>query len=462
METIKNNKGFGNWIRTSITARMLMIGFIILVLLIPLIFIKELIRERASRQQDVVQEVGNLWGEEVLFMGPILKVPYKTYTESTKMVTGTKSVITERTSKIKYAYFFPDDLEIDARVDAVKKERGIYETSVFSSEMNFTGSFSVPNFAQNDVKSEDVLWQKATILIKTSNLKGIKNQIEMQLGGSKTKFLPKYKQSDSDGTYHPNYLAMHELESAFLNETALPKVGRINFTTLMTVNGSSQIRFVPVGEQTTLHMTSNWKDPSFTGNFLPEEDADESVTDKGFEANWKVLQTNRQFEQAFFGQLPNLSAFSFGTDLLVPVDEYQKSERSAKYGYLVIALTFLVFFLIQTISTINIHPFQYLMIGLALVMFYTLLISISEHQNFLKAYAIASTAVIGLISLYSQSILKSIKFVLFIFASLTALYTFIFVIIQLESYALLVGSIGLFCILAIVMFASRKIDWARA
>lgn len=460
METIKKNKGFGNWIRTSITARMLMVGFLILVLLIPLIYIKDLIRERSERQQDVVTEVGSLWGTEVLLMGPILKVPYKTYTESTKYDTETKKGITERKTHINYAYFLPNDLNIDTHMDAIKKERGIYETSVFSSEMVFKGNFSIPDFQQKDILPEDVVWEKASILIKSSNLKGIKNQIEMQLGDSKITFLPRYREHQNQ-SYSPDFVPMHELESPFLSENAIPKLQPIAFSTSIIINGSSKIRFVPVGKQTELHMTSNWKDPSFTGNFLPEEDDEKSVTTEGFVANWKVLQINRQFEQSFFGTMPDLKEFSFGTELIVPVDEYQKSERSSKYGYLVIALTFLVFFLIQTISKINIHSFQYLMIGIALIMFYTLLISISEHQNFLKAYLIASTAVIGLITLYSKSILKHRKFILLIFGSLTALYSFIFVIIQLESYALLVGSIGLFFILAVVMFASRKIDWSQ-
>ncbi len=144
---------------------------------------------------------------------------------------------------------------------------------------------------------------------------------------------------------------------------------------------------------------------------------------------------------------------------MLPVDDYQQSTRSAKYGYLVIALTFLVFFLFQTISKVNIHPFQYLMIGIALTMFYTLLISISEHSNFSLAYLVAGASVVSLITLYSKSILKTYKFALFIFASLTALYAFIYVIIQMENYALVTGSIGLFIILALVMYASRKIDW---
>ena len=194
-------------------------------------------------------------------------------------------------------------------------------------------------------------------------------------------------------------------------------------------------------------------------SFLPYNN--DKIHDNGFDAKWKVLDINRPFSQQHFDYLPDLSAFNCGVDFMIPVDEYQKSERSVKYGFLVIALTFLIFFLIQTMSNISIHPFQYLMIGLALTMFYTLLVSISEHSNFFKAYLIAGIAVILLITLYSKAILKTIKFPLFIATSLTALYAFIYVIIQLENYALLVGSIGLFIILAIVMFVSRKIDWSN-
>ena len=208
-------------------------------------------------------------------------------------------------------------------------------------------------------------------------------------------------------------------------------------------------------------MISNWASPSFDGNFLPE-DGSREITENGFKAEWKILQINRQFEQSFKGNLPDLTQFAFGTNLIIPVDDYQKNERTAKYGFMVISLTLIVFFLIQLVSKIYIHPFQYLMIGLALVMFYSLLISISEHATYFKAYLIAGSSVLVLIGIYSRFIFKNIKFPLLISFSLAGVYSFIYVIIQLENYALLIGSIGLFMILAIIMFASRKIDWSSA
>ena len=206
-------------------------------------------------------------------------------------------------------------------------------------------------------------------------------------------------------------------------------------------------------------MKSNCHSPSFNGNFLPSTEG-KKISENGFEAQWKVLETNRRFGQSFFDTLPQLTEFAFGTEFLIPVDDYQKTSRTSKYGFMIIGLTLLVFLLIQISSKIPIHPFQYLMIGLALVLFYTLLISISEHKNYFFAYLVSGVAIVSLITIYSRSILKSTKFTMLILGSMLGLYSFIFVIIQLEDYALLVGSIGLFVILATIMYTSRKIDWS--
>lgn len=449
----KQQNKFGHWIKTSITARMLMVGFLVIILLIPLAYINSLISERSMRQQDVVNEINEKWGNEVLVYGPILKLPYKTYSETKTYNDKTKTYLTETTTHINYAYIFPESLDVTSNVNSKTLKRGNFESAVYTTAMDFKGFYTKPQLQLKDIKDEDIIWDKATVLIKTSNLKGIKNEMNLKLNDSSYTFETNF--SDNPKNYS-GYL--DELESGFLKESDVPKDANINFNFSIAYNGSKSIKVVPIGKTTTMHMSSNWADPSFTGNYLPDDETKE-ITKDGFKANWKVLHINRAFSQQYLNKTPNLNKFAFGTKFVVMVDEYQKSERSAKYGFLVIGLTFLVFFLIQTMSKINIHPFQYLMIGLALTMFYTLLVSISEHSDFLKAYLVAGVSVVALITLYSKSILKTFKFPLFIGLSLTALYTFIYVIIQLENYALLVGSVGLFIILAIVMFVSRKIDW---
>ncbi len=448
--TNKQQNKFGHWVKTSITARMLMVGFLVIILLIPLSYINSLINERAFRQNDVVNEINEKWGNNVLVYGPILKLPYKTYTETKTYNEKTKTYFKETQTHIKYAYIFPENLNSKVSVKSKTLKRGNFESAVYTSKMNFSGNYIKPQLALKDIKDEDIVWNKASIIIKTSNLKGIKNEMLINLNNSKYAFETNF--NNSNDTY------LNELESAFIKKEDLPFDASKNFDFTMTFNGSKQIEIIPIGKTTTMNMTSNWADPSFMGNYLPNDET-KDISKDGFKADWKVLHINRAFSQLHLNKTPNLNQFAFGTKFMVMVDEYQKSERSAKYGFLVIGLTFLIFFLIQTMSKIDIHPFQYLMIGIALTMFYTLLVSISEHSNFLKAYLIAGASVIVLITLYSKSILKALKFPLFIGLSLTALYTFIYVIIQLENYALLVGSIGLFLILAIVMFVSRKIDW---
>lgn len=447
--TPQNNK-FGHWLKTSITARMLMVGFLVIILLIPLSYISSLINERAYRQQDVVNEINQKWGNNVLVYGPILKLPYKTYTETKTYNEKTKTYFKETQTHIKYAYVFPEQLNSKVDVKSKTLKRGNFESAVFTTQMDFAGHYIAVDLTAKGIKPEDIMWDKAKIVIKTSNLKGIKSEVQIKLADKAYNFETNFNQNKNNN--------LDVLESSFIKDVDVFKSKNTDFTFSITFNGSRKVELIPIGKTTTMHMNSNWADPSFMGNYLPNDET-KQISKDGFKADWKVLHINRAFSQQHLKSIPNLSQFAFGTKFMVMVDEYQKSERSAKYGFLVIGLTFLVFFLIQTLSKINIHPFQYLMIGLALTMFYTLLVSISEHSNFLKAYLIAGISVIVLITLYSKSILKTFKFPLFIGASLSALYAFIYVIIQLENYALLVGSIGLFLILAIVMFVSRKIDW---
>ena len=444
---------FGNWIKTSITARMLMVGFLTIVLLIPLFFIQDLIRERSLRQTEVINEINQQWGNEVLIYGPILKVPYKTYKEKTVTDKKTKKSYTETIEEIHNAYFFPENLNIKSSINPEEKKRGIYTTAVYNSQMTLSGSYTKPDFNDIEIKDENILWDKAKIIIQSSNVKGV-NEANLKLGETNYDLTSKYNGNKNRNFYD---VVLHTLETKNINEKQLQFEKPLTFNINFNIKGSEQIRFIPTGKQTEAQITSDWKTANFFGEFLPYND--DKISDNGFDAKWKILDLNRPFSQQHFNGIPDLKEFAFGVNFMIPVDEYQKSERSAKYGFLVIGLTFLVFFLIQTLSKINIHPFQYLMIGLALTMFYTLLVSISEHSNFLKAYLIAGISVIVLITLYSKSILKTFKFPIFIGLSLTALYTFIYVIIQLENYALLVGSIGLFLILATVMFVSRKIDW---
>lgn len=435
----------------STTAKMIMVGFLTLVLLIPLFFVQDLISERSQRKNEVTREVSNLWGSDIQFYGPILKIPYTSYDNYNVTDTKTGATTIQKKTTINYAYFFPNELNNSSKV--MKNEslkRGIFNPIVFTANMNFKGNFTSPDFAKLNIAPENILWDKASIVVKTTNLKSIKSELKVEINNEKLSFEPQ----NNDKT---NYSL---LSTSIFDYKSLATNDKINFNFNIVYNGSNSLKFIPIGKVTNVSIDSDWQSPSFEGTFA-SNDTTKSISAKGFHADWKVLDINRTFSQQYSNVLPDLDDYLFGVKLIETVDEYQQNERVSKYGFLVIGLTFLIFFLIQSISKINIHIFQYSMIGIALIMFYTLLISITEHSSFSLAYGISGIAVVVLISLYSVSILKNKKFPLFIATSLSVLYAFIFVIIQMEDYALLAGSIGLFFILAAVMYFSRKIDWSK-
>lgn len=435
----------------STTAKMIMVGFLTLVLLIPLFFVQDLISERSQRKNEVTREVSNLWGSDIQFYGPILKIPYTSYDNYNVTDTKTGATTIQKKATTNYAYFFPNELTNSSKV--IKNEslkRGIFNPIVFTANMNFKGNFTSPDFAKLNIAPENILWDKASIIVKTTNLKSIKSELKVEVNSQKLSFEP---QNNDKTDYSLLSTSVFDYKSLATND-------KINFNFNIVYNGSNSLKFIPIGKVTNVSIDSDWQSPSFEGTFA-SNDTTKSISAKGFHADWKVLDINRTFSQQYSNVLPDLDDYLFGVKLIETVDEYQQNERVSKYGFLVIGLTFLIFFLIQSISKINIHIFQYSMIGIALIMFYTLLISITEHSSFSLAYGISGIAVVVLITLYSVSILKNKKFPMFIATSLSVLYAFIFVIIQMEDYALLAGSIGLFFILAAVMYFSRKIDWSK-
>ena len=239
--------------------------------------------------------------------------------------------------------------------------------------------------------------------------------------------------------------------------TITDSTASFDFSADFALNGSEELSFTPVGKETIVKMESTWPDPSFSGGQLPDTS---SVLESGFSAGWKSLSHKRKFPQAW----TNNSSFdpgqaSFGVGLFIPVTSYQKTLRSVKYAILCIVLTFAAFFLIETVNKKTVHPFQYALIGLALILFYTLLLSFSEYINFNAAYAIAGTATIVLIGWFVKGLLQSGRLSSLLSVILVIIYGYVFTILQLQDYALLLGSLGLFFALATVMHFSRRINW---
>ena len=419
--------------------KMGMIVVLILLLLIPAYMVQNLIHERTMRQAEAIEEVSSKHADDQAVTGPILTIPF-VRKRQVENADGTQREIKER----YYYHILPEELKIDGEIIPETRKRGIFEVVLYGSKMNFSGYFDSYDFENNGLNEENLLLDKAFVTLGVSDLKGVTDQVNFTLGDSAVIFSPGVISKDivSSGL-HVRYPL-----------TEIPEKLGFNFD--ISLNGSETMMFTPIGKVTTVDITSPWSEPSFDGSFLPDS---RKVDKDGFVANWKVLHLNRNYPQTWVGNKNSLQGSRFGVNLRLPIDVYQKSMRVAKYAILFIVLTYLVFFFVEILNKILIHPIQYILVGIALVLFYVLMLAFSEQIYFDYAYILAAIMTISLVFLYCRSILKSWGLAAMTASILLILYGFIFIIIQMQDLALLFGSLGIFLILAVTMYFSRKIDW---
>jgi inner membrane protein len=425
---------------------LIILGLLVLVLMIGLAVVRSLVNERSRRAQSVRNEIASSWGHQQTIGGPVLIVPFHVRSID---IGGRTLIRKER------ARFLPERLKTTGRLHPEPRHRGIYETVLYRADLGISGTFARPDFSVWNIPPEDILWHEAVITVGITDLRGVRGNPVLKWNGGNVEL--------SGGTADAK-LWTAGLSAPVGVQAAGP--AEIPFTLDLRLNGSEAIYFLPLGGETTVELESPWPDPSFAGGYLPET---RSVTPNGFKARWSVAAVARSYPQRWrdLGEedataVASIAPSAFGVGLFSPVGHYQKTERSMKYGVLFIMLTFLTFFLYELLSPVTLHPVQYFLVGGALCLFYLLLLSISEHATFALAYAIASVATIALISSYGAALLRSRMRVLGLTGVLALLYSYLYVLLQLEDWALLMGSSGLFLILAMVMYTTRKVDWGSA
>jgi inner membrane protein len=434
MENATTIDRLSQWSRNSVTLKLFTVGFLILLLLIPAQMIKGLVREREGRRAEAVREISSIWAGRQTVSGPVLSVPVR---RTVREANGRTYQTTTN------AVFLPDALTVDGNVSTESRYRGIYKITVYNSELTLSGSFPATDFGGWGVADGDILWDAASVSLGISDLRGVKEDLSITWNGA-----PK--------PLDPGIEGAAVLGSGVEARVPLAQGKPAAFSLRLALKGSEALYFLPLGKTTAVKLHSPWPDPSFKGAFLPES---RKISGAGFDAEWKVLHLNRPFPQRWLDTVPSLSEWNFGVELLSPVDQYDLTERSIKYAVLFIFLTFLVFFFIEFLKDKRLHPIQYLLVGAAITIFYLLLLSLSEHMAFWLAYVVASVAVVALIGGYTKGVFDQKRLTALVTATLVLLYGFLYTLLQLEDYALLIGSVGLFATLAVVMYLTRKINW---
>jgi len=421
----------------SITFKAMVITVLTLLMLIPGSMIQNLISERQYRSEETIEKINEKWGTRQRLCGPVLSIPYTT------------TITSEKGSVTNYDHVYhltPEKLQITAKLSPEERHYGIYKAILYKSKISIEGSFA--NVDKLEVASSTFHWEKAYISLGISDLGGVVNDVEILFGGKP------YKTNAGNNSQLNTKSLIAEIKDSSAFRSDKP----IAFSCNMDLNGSQEMEFIPIAKTTKVELSGNWVSPGFVGNFSP----DYTINDTGFSATWNILHFNRDIPESWIDrQEISLHESSFGVNLVNTVDHYQQNMRSAKYALMFIALTFVVFFFVELLTKKRIHPIQYLLVGVGLILFYSLLLSLSEQISFGIAYLVATLVTIGLIVVYAYSIFKNKTQTILLGLMLSGLYAFLYIVLQLEDYSLLIGSIGLFVVLGIIMFVSRKINWYK-
>lgn len=416
----------------SVGLRLATMAMLTLVLMIPLAIVSDLVNDRSIRHDDTVHDIGNEWSGRQTLLGPVVVVPFL----SSEYVSGDDP---ERRTMLRHAFFLPETLNITGTIEPEIRYRGIYQTILYTADLTISGTFPGADFSTWSIEEDAIRWQEAFIAFGITDMRGIKDEVLLNWSDTTLAF--------SSGMQEAGRLVPAGISSRIAADSPS------EFSFDLRLDGNDELLFVPVGKATQVELTSSWDAPSFSGAFLPDE---RTVTDDGFSASWQVLDLNRPFGQSWRDEEVHLLDSAFGLSLYPPVDQYRKTQRSTRYGFLLVGLTLLAFFLIELRMGLRAHPFQYILMGLDLCLFFLMLLSLGEHLPFNSAYILSGVATIGLAALYAGTIYRSRNVGMLTAGILVILYTFIFLLLQLQDYALLAGSIGLFLLLALTMYLTRN------
>lgn len=437
----------------SLTFRTLLVGALMLSMLIPLSMVENIVRERNQYYLSVLKDIAKGWGGKQTIVGPMLVVPYVEHLTSVDTVTdnsGVSKTITRDVFNNKTMILLPEDLNIETELHEKHRQRGIYDSLLYTAEMKLSGHFNLSALPVES-KKYNIRWQKAWLAVSLSDTKAINSTAPLRWDDSSAKFEP--------GTRLPKLLrqGFHaSLKDVKINRG--PSGQRPEFKIQLSFNGSTGLRFAPLGESTIAKIKSGWPHPSFQGDILP---ADKTIDKNGFEAEWRIPYLARNYPQHWLmgEETHDLYQVSTGVNLFTPVSLYSKVIRAAKYGMLFIGLTFVTFLIFEISIGARLHAIQYLVIGVALSLFYLLLVSLSEHIKFFMAYIDASVVTVGIITLYTAAVMKSFWRALTIFLLLSGLYAVLYFILQMEDYALLAGSAVMLFIVIMMMIATRNVRY---
>ncbi|MCP5396548.1 MAG: cell envelope integrity protein CreD [Sphingomonadaceae bacterium] len=429
-------------------------------LLLPLLAVYALVYDRQHQARVAQDSITVGWGGPQVVSGPVLVIPYRAERVTSEQIDG--KTVTRTVVERDELFLSPESQQVTTDIDPDVKERSIYKTVIYLAKLGGTARFVLPpDLERFGVKRDQLLLNEAEFRFGASDSRGLQTDTKVAVNGTALPLKPGNGVASSGGSGFFGYFEWAEGEP-------------LNVTWSYSLRGSRSLTLVPRGGSTEWKAKSSWPHPSFEGDFLPEHETSAS----GFSADWSV--TNLALGQSllldddpgapvvsdpgdrslYMGETGSGQSMAATIRLVDPVDVYSRVDRSVKYGFLFIGFTFVAFLMFDIVGGARVAAAEYLLTGAGLVLFFVMLLAFSEVIGFTLAYLLASAAIIGLLTAYSAAVLGSWGRARFIGALLLGLYALLYVLLSLEAWSLMIGSVLLFFALAGVMYATRKIDWS--
>lgn len=429
----------------SLGVKLIIVCALALAMIIPAFFVEGIVNDRAKNAEEVVREVSSYVGGKQTFLGPTLAIPYTTPPRS-KIDPPARGVY----------FIFPTEANATVTTTTQERRRSLFRVPVFQANLNMGATFDLSHSPSSAPEGAQLDWDRAEILIGVTDPRGALADASLSAGGKTETFTPAQIFSDLVIGKDTNQSLKLTLFGATIAGLVKP-AAQFKLSANLNFSGAQRIAILAYGKTTHLSMQGDWPNPGFDGSFLP---VSRNISSSGFTAQWTVPYIARGVRSESFDiSTIGLEDTSLGVSFIELADPYQSVNRSLKYVPLFLGLLFLTYFLFEVTSRKRVHPAQYILVGIAQIIFYLLLLSFAERIGFDLSFLIAGVSAVILLSLNTAWIFDSRRQGIRAFAILAPLNSLIYTLLRLEDNALLVGAVASFLAIAAVMYFTRQIDW---
>jgi inner membrane protein len=432
------------WVRNrshSMGIKLLVVSFLALLMAIPALFVSSIVEDRAARAKDVVNEISSHVGGQQIFLGPVLTIPYSVPSSFKGAAGETGTYIV-----------FPIQGDATVKVRTEERRRSLFKVPVFQADLKFDAAFDLAGVPSAAPAGAVMDWSRASFLVGVSNAHGALSDGTLKVNGKTTTFVPAESPEDWNTAQRLplTYLGVNA------NDIAKPN-SAFQVNAVLRFSGAQRLAVLAYGKTSHLTVEGDWPSPSFDGTFLPSK---RTVSAQGFSGEWLVPFIARSVRaEGTNVAVSNLDGASLGVSFVEVADPYQSVNRALKYLPLFVGLVFLTYFVFEVTARKRVHPAQYVLVGLAQLIFYLLLLSLAERTGFDWGFLLAGSATVLLLSVNANWIFASRVQGARALGVFSLLYVFIYMLLRLEDNALLVGAIASFLAITTVMYLTRKIDW---